>query len=292
MTRTRSAGGVLVALAAIALTIPSLGCGASYRSSGARAETTGLSEMADISLSRDGDGGYGSTEVEEADYGGLASGTTTFEPPQPPERGAPVVAQASTGSDASAQTATDAQPVGSTLRIIYTAVMHLAVYEVADAQRAIATAATEMGGFVFAQSDDRIVVRVPAARFRELLDGVEAAGQVLARDVTAQDVSEEFQDLEIRIRNLEAMRARVEALLASATTVEQALHVERELERITSELERMRGRLRFLADRVSLSTITVVFRPRPRESIDQPEIFELPFGWLDQLGLGTLLEVR
>ena len=54
----------------------------------------------------------------------------------------------------------------------------------------------------------------------------------------------------------------------------------------------MRGRLRFLADRVAFSTITVLFRPRPRESIDQPDIPVLPFGWLDALGLGNLLQLR
>ena len=88
------------------------------------------------------------------------------------------------------------------------------------------------------------------------------------------------------------MRRRVEALLAQAQTVEDALRVEQELHRITDELERMRGRQRFLADRISLSTITVLFRPRPREMVGQPDVVELPFAWLDQLGLSTLLQLR
>ena len=99
-------------------------------------------------------------------------------------------------------------------------------------------------------------------------------------------------DVAIRIRNLEVTRQRVEALLAQATTVDQALSIQRELERITMELEAMRGRQRFLADRVAFSTITFVFQPRPREALEQPEIFQLPFGWLEQLGLSSLLEVR
>ena len=55
-------------------------------------------------------------------------------------------------------------------------------------------------------------------------------------------------------------------------------------------LETMKGRLRFLSNRVAYSTITVRFQPRPREALD-PDIFRLPFPWLDQLGLRTLLDL-
>lgn len=220
------------------------------------------------------------------------------------ERSSPPLAQADTrsssssgatgGQQAQAQastSATDAVDTSGPL-LIYTATFHVAVYEVQESQARIVAAARELGGFVFAQSDDRVVVRVPAPRFRAMLEQIEAAGDVEHRDVSAQDVSEEFHDVEIRIRNLEAMRARVETLLAQARTVEEALQVEQQLRRITEELELLRGRQRFLADRVAFSTITVLFRPRPRELIDQPDVFVLPFGWLDQLGLSNLLELR
>lgn len=189
------------------------------------------------------------------------------------------------------ETATDAVDTSGPL-LVYTATFHLAVYEVRESQERIVAAARELGGFVFAQSDDRLVVRIPAPRFLAMIEHVEQAGDVEHRDVQAQDVSEEFHDVEIRIRNLEAMRTRVEALLAQARTVEEALEVEQQLQRITQELELLRGRQRFLADRVAFSTITVLFRPRPREVLDQPEVFELPFGWLDALGLSNLLDLR
>ncbi|UJR81303.1 DUF4349 domain-containing protein [Sandaracinus amylolyticus] len=190
-----------------------------------------------------------------------------------------------------AQTATDAVDTSGPL-LIYTALMHLAVYEVAESQERIVAATRELGGFVFTQADDRLVVRVPAPRFHALIEQVEQAGDVEHREVQAQDVSEEFHDVDIRIRNLEAMRRRVETLLAQAQTVEDALRVEQQLQRITEELERLRGRQRFLADRIAFSTVTVLFRPRPRELLGQPDIFQLPFPWLDQLGLATLLDLR
>jgi hypothetical protein len=145
---------------------------------------------------------------------------------------------------------------------------------------------------VYQQSDDRIVVRVPAPHFRAFIETVEGTGDVLHRQIDAQDVGEEFRDVEIRIRNLEAVRDRIAELLERGLSVEQVLVVERELERVTSELERMRGRQRYLADRIAYSTITVLFQPAPREEIDQPDIFQLPFSWLDSLGLSNLLNLR
>ncbi|MCZ7687465.1 MAG: DUF4349 domain-containing protein [Sandaracinaceae bacterium] len=91
---------------------------------------------------------------------------------------------------------------------------------------------------------------------------MQALGDVLTRRVDVQDVTEEFRDIETRIQTLEAMRRRVQQLLERATDVQAALAVEQHLERITVELERLRGRLRFLADRVSFSTITVRFQER------------------------------
>jgi len=203
---------------------------------------------------------------------------------------APAVATGTTSATPS-PTATDARDDSGPL-LIYTATLYMAVFEVRTTQAALIERARAAGGFLFQQTDDRLVLRVPAAGFEAFLDGVGELGDVLHREVQAQDVGEEFRDVAIRIRNLEVTRQRVEALLAQATTVEQALAVQRELERITTELEALRGRQRYLADRLALSTITFVFQPRPRELVEQPEIFALPFGWLEQLGLSTLLEVR
>jgi hypothetical protein len=186
------------------------------------------------------------------------------------------------GSDAS----------GAAALLVYTARFHVGVYQVHQAQEAIAAAALELGGFVASQTDDGIVVRIPAARFFEAVDRISGTGDVLHRDVRATDVSEEFRDNDIRLLNLEAMRARLDELLARATDVEDALRVERELERVTVELERLRGRQRFLADRISLSTIAVRFRELAREALDQPDTFDLPFSWLRSLGLSSLLRVE
>ena len=200
-------------------------------------------------------------------------------------------AQAQRTTTPSLPTATDAVDTSGEL-LIYTALFHVGVYDIAASVASLAESARSVGGFVFSQSDDTIVVRVPAARFMAFTTQIDGSYDVLHRQIDAQDVGEEFRDVEIRIRNLEQMRDRVAALLASAANVDEALAVEQQLERITAQLESLRGHQRFLADRISFSTITVMFRPQPRDAIDQPEVFQLPFAWLEGLGLPNLLQLR
>lgn len=173
--------------------------------------------------------------------------------------------------------------------LIYTASLALAVHQVADKQSRIEALAVEAGGHLQHRGDAQITIRVPAEAFQTVLAQILELGDVLQRDVSVQDVSEEFHDVQTRIRTLEAMYERVNQLLANASDVEHALAVEQHLERITLQLESLRGRLRFLADRVAFSTITVRFSEQA--TVTEPR-FELPFQWLRSLGLPNLLRLR
>jgi hypothetical protein len=192
---------------------------------------------------------------------------------------------------AQTQTQTDAVDLSGPL-LIYMAEIHLAVYEVDAKQDAILAAVTEMGGFLAQRTDDMLVVRVPAARYRDALAVVEATGDVLHRNVQVLDVGEEFRDNAIRIRNAEQMRDRLAQLLTRANDVEAALAIERELGRLTDEIERLKGRQRYLADRISFSTITVRFQPLSTEPAAGADGFVLPFPWLNELGLTNLMRLQ
>ncbi|MFO0681781.1 MAG: DUF4349 domain-containing protein [Sandaracinus sp.] len=227
-------------------------------------------------------GGGDASGGEEGERTEARSGATTPEP---------MLAQAETSLVPPEPEATDAVDTSGSL-LVYTALFHVAVYDVDAGQAQLAERARGVGGFVFAETDDTIVVRVPAARFLAFMADIDAGYDVLHREVQAQDVGDEFRDIEVRLANLQAERDGIAALLERGLSVEQVLVVERELERVTTELEQMRARQRFLADRIAFSTLTVMFRPAPREAIDQPDVFQLPFDWLDQLGLASLVDLR
>lgn len=240
-------------------------------------------------------------------------------PPAPP-MGSPMSESVSTAADESEsddsdserpmyaqntpppQASTPAQTTGPTPRhaaddaqrgplLIYQATLHLSVFEVEATQRTVTEIAQELGGFLARQNDQQVVIRVPAGKFREALGRIEQAGDVLHRNIEALDVSEEFRDVQIRLRNAEVVRDRLAALMAQARTVEEALAVQVELERITGVIEQLKGRLQYLGDRIAFSTITVFFQPAPNAGTDQPDVFRLPFPWLDELSLRSLLNL-
>lgn len=102
-----------------------------------------------------------------------------------------------------------------------------------------------------------LVIRVPSERFEVALSDLRDLGDVRAETVSGEDVSEEFVDLEARLRNFEAQEAVLLRLMDRARTVADTIKVQRELTTIQLEVERIRGRLRFLEDRTALGTISL-----------------------------------
>lgn len=186
--------------------------------------------------------------------------------------------------------ATDASPVRGPL-LVYTANFQLSVFEVEKSQREAKAMALQLGGFVARQSQATITLRVPAPRFEEAVLAIERIGKVLSREIEALDVGERYRDLTLRLKTLEAMRARLEELLARAANVKEALEVEQQLERVLGEIELLKGQLRSLDDRIAYSTLTLSFTPTPQPTLDQGAVFRLPVPWLQDLGVHSLLEV-
>jgi hypothetical protein len=172
--------------------------------------------------------------------------------------------------------------------LIYTAQITLAVFEVNISLGKVEAIGRDLGGFLAKRDDRSITIRVPAARFDEAVKRVEDVGDMLHRNVAAQDVTEEFRDLEIRLKSARAVQQRLTELLAKAVKVEESIAIERELDRVSGEIERVEGKLKFLRDRAAFSTITVVFDAKPREQVGGQPI-RLPVDWLYDLGLKRLL---
>jgi len=81
---------------------------------------------------------------------------------------------------------------------------------------------------------------------------------------SGRDVTEEYIDLEARLRNLRRQEERLLEILDRAESVKDVLEVERELGRVRGEIERLEGRLRYLSNRVEFATITVeLLEPEP-----------------------------
>lgn len=209
-------------------------------------------------------------------------------PPSPPAR-SPMGAKADTSADAPRQPEPESSSAVSRPLLIYSAHVHLAVFETQKTLAAARQLVAQSGGYLVQQSDRRITFRVPAARFEETLESALALGDVVHREIKAEDVTAEFFDIETRLGTLEATRARLEQLMARAADVEEALAVERELGRVIGEIEQLKGRLKLLRELHAFSTITLELQPRVVETLDTS--VRLPFPWLRSLGLGELLSL-
>ncbi|MCC6605516.1 MAG: DUF4349 domain-containing protein [Anaerolineae bacterium] len=155
--------------------------------------------------------------------------------------------------------------------IIRTANMSLVVTDTDEAMDTISRMAEENGGWVVNSSvfqynetakTGNITIRVPSAGFNSAMEALRnMAVEVQQESTSGQDVTEEFVDLSARLENLEATAERVRAFLDEAETVEEALAVNQELSRLESEIEAMKGRLQYLSQSASFSTITVDLTP-------------------------------
>lgn len=151
-------------------------------------------------------------------------------------------------------------------------------FETKDAEatgQRIAKAVADYNGYITEdeQSDydyrveHRVTIRIPAGSFDALLDAIaKGADDLKSKNISAQDVTEEYVDVESRIKTKKELEARYQQLLQKATKVEEMLAIEREMGTLRTEIESIEGRLRYLKDRVAFSTLTVIYYETPSAS--------------------------
>ena len=165
-----------------------------------------------------------------------------------------------------------APPASQPRKIIYNADVALTVADLDESADRLDAAVEAVGGYL-SNSDvqgspgnrrsGNWTARIPADRFRAFLDALSALGEPTRERVDSRDVTEEFYDLDARLKNKGIEEDRLLQLLEEATaSLKDTLDVERELSRVREEIERMQGRLRYLSDQTSLSTVTIALFER------------------------------
>jgi uncharacterized protein DUF4349 len=145
-----------------------------------------------------------------------------------------------------------------------------AAMQVDSLDRAIALIhglARRVGGFIGSSTTQSgrgavpaatLEIRMPADRFEDAVDGLRPIGKVESVNVTAQDVGEEYVDVQARMANDHRLEARLIELVAQRTgKLSDVLAVEQELARVREEIERYQGRMRYLQSRAAVSTLSL-----------------------------------
>ncbi len=108
-----------------------------------------------------------------------------------------------------------------------------------------------------------VTIGVPSENFEQMMRRLkELAVSVTNESVSGQDVTDEFVDLESRLRNLEATGDRIRSFMEQAKSIDESLEVSAQLSQIEAEIEQVKGRMTYLKDRASFSTITLQIAPQ------------------------------
>ena len=165
--------------------------------------------------------------------------------------------------------------------IISTGSISVEVEVVQESIARVEAVAENFGGFVERLSsfgnDDRqsasITIRVPQAQFKATLDQIRLLGDVQSENIGSDDVSEQFIDLEARLKSSQREEEALLSLLGRSLNVSDIITIERELARVRSTIEQLQGQLNFLERRVDLSTIFIELFPPAEDRFQAPSAF-------------------
>ncbi len=160
--------------------------------------------------------------------------------------------------------------------VIQTANLSLVVSEPAESVKQISQMAVQMGGFVVSSNvfkttfsdvgvradQASITIRVPAERLNEALERIkEGATEIQNESVSGQDVTQEYTDLQSRLRNLEAMEEELLEIMSTQGKTEDVLQVFELLQQTRQDIEITKGRIQYISEAAALSAISVDLIP-------------------------------
>jgi hypothetical protein len=110
--------------------------------------------------------------------------------------------------------------------------------------------------------------------FEKLTRGLHELGRVESGNIDSQNVTEEFVDLEARLKTAKLEAERWTELLEREADMEDIIKVQQQLVAVQQRIEQIQGRMRYLTDQVSLSTITATFHEETLGDLPEPEEFD------------------
>jgi hypothetical protein len=172
-----------------------------------------------------------------------------------------------------ASTPSAAFQYGTDQKLIKTGSVRLEVKDVPGSVEALKEIALRHQGYLSSSSlsgdsSDRlsatVTVRVPSDAFDTAVTEIKALGILRSAAINAEDITEEYVDLQAQKGSLERQLEQYNRILEKTETVEDVLKTQVQIGRVQTELDRLEGRLRYLDNRIDLATITVFLQePAP-----------------------------
>lgn len=162
------------------------------------------------------------------------------------------------------------EEIATPRKIVYTAYMDLVVENFEQVRSQVDELVAQYGGFVAdsnfqgssgSSRSGKWTIRIPVKQYGDFLSAAADLGELESQRTTSREVTEEYYDVEARIRNKQREEERLLKHLEESTgKLEDILNVEREISRVRGELERLQGRMRVLQNLTELTTVTLHIR--------------------------------
>ena len=182
-----------------------------------------------------------------------------------------------------------ASPYRTNRKIIKNAELALLMEDVSSGVDRVTQVAADTFGYILSSRTwyqngfqyATITIGVPVDEFENALRRLRGmAVRVEDENASGTDVSDQYVDLESRLRNLEATEARIRSFLEQATNIEESLRINAQLNEITAQIEEVKGKMNYLRDRAAYSTITVHLQPQmPAPPLPTPTPTPMPDVW-------------
>jgi len=190
------------------------------------------------------------------------------------QNSAAIAAETTTAGMVQPEAGTAQDQSGSNLPVIQPKIIKSAVVSVEVAKGTfeesmvkVTKTAELMGGYVsttesYSDTDGkltsgRIIIRVPGEKFNTAIDDIKKAGELKSISITGQDVTQEYVDLESRLKNFVAQEKILLDLMNKSTNVKDSIEVQKELSNVQGEMEVIKGRMNYLDNLVGFSTVDV-----------------------------------
>ena len=125
-----------------------------------------------------------------------------------------------------------------------------------------------------------LVIRVPHQNFDAIINSFsDGIGSVEAKTVKAEDVTEEYTDVSIKLENKRIYLEKYREMLKNAASTKDILEIQENIRALEDEIDVAEGRLRFIDDRVNYSTLELLlFKEKARTSATSKIGFGSRFG--------------
>ena len=154
-------------------------------------------------------------------------------------------------------------------KLIKTGTIEFETENLNETNARIISSVKKLGGYIsneneynnnYGQITINLTVRIPSKNFDALLSEVsKGVTHFDNKSINVKDVTEEFVDVQARIKTKKELETRYLQILEKAKTVKEILEIERELGNLRADIESFEGRLKYLKDQVSFSTLDISF---------------------------------